>query len=152
MMMRKWVIQVAFAFLTLSQTQLTLGDMTETQPLSFGEFALGGSQASSITVPYTGSTPTYSGDAYPIELAQPGIFALTNFPASTPLMINIPNFNLSRGAGKQFLITNITYPTIITDGSGNATLRVGAELATDGDSSGYFDTGYNGSLNITISY
>ncbi len=151
-MMRKWVFNTAVTFILASPTELAFADMAETQPLSFGEFAIGGNLASTITVSYTGSTPTYNGDVYPIELAQPGIFSLTNFPASTPLIINIPNFNLSRGAGKQFLITNISYPTIITDGSGNATLRVGAELATDGDSSGYFDTAYTGSLNITINY
>lgn len=129
-----------------------LSDITETTPLDFGRFAVVGAVASSLEVPWTGSTPKASGNLYVIDQANPGVFALSNYPANYPLIITVNDFVLTRGAGKVFWVTTFTHNNVITDSNGDATLRLGATLSTDGDSSGYFDTIYSGTMNLTVSY
>ena len=154
--MKVFAISFLSGFLLLATSmQLATAQetITEEQALSFGSFALVSSgSASSLEVPYTGSTPNATGGLYPLTQGEIGQYRLTGFPAFIAVSISIPDFSLSRGTGKVFTVGSFTHAAVFMDSNGEALLELGATLSTDGDSTSYFDTDYTGTMSITTSY
>lgn len=150
-MIKKKLRSIIFAICWLSLPSFAA--ITELQPLTFGEFALGPNDAeSTLRVPYDGSKPRASYKLFPITLGQPGSFQLSAYPAWTFLMITIMDFDLTSGASQPLHVEDFTFPTIQTDADGNAVLPIGATLKTTGAGGSYGDGNYTGTMNITISW
>jgi hypothetical protein len=127
--------------------------ITEEQPLSFGSFAIAKNDAvSTLIVPHVGGIPRATYKLFPLTRAQPGHYRLTAYPAFTPLMINISDFQLNLGASPILYIEDFTFDPVNTDASGAALLKIGATLKTSGLGGTYGDGGYSGTLNITVSW
>ena len=139
--------------LTFVIPALSFAAVTEEQPISFGSFAIAANDAqSSIIISKNGGTPSYSYKIYPLVHGQPGQYQLSAYPAFTPLVININDFVLQRTGAPNLLVEDFTHDPIITDGSGQATLNLGASLKTTGLGGSYGDGNYTGTMNITISW
>lgn len=146
-------MRYCLVLLSLLFSAYSYSAITEIQPLSFGNFAApSNAVVSTLTIGYMGGHPSVTNRIYVLSPPQPGQFQLTDYPPWTPLMINISNFQLVLGASPSFLIEDFTTNSIITDGSGQALLRVGATLKTTGTGGTYGDGGYTGNMNITISW
>jgi len=144
-----WVI----LFTALGNANTTFGEITEEQALAFGEFGLGANDVvSTMLVPHSGLHPRATNKLYPISLGQRGIYRLTGYPASTPLMITINDFQLTRAFSEPFNIEDITFDSVMTDSNGEALLIVGATLKTTGSTAVYGDGDYQGNMNIVISW
>ena len=127
--------------------------ITEEQPLSFGSFAIAKNDAvSTLMVPHVGGIPIATYKLFPLTRAQPGRYRLTAYPAFTPLMINITNFQLSLGASPLLYVEDFTFDPVNTDAAGTALLKIGATLKTTGLGGSYGDGAYSGTLNITVSW
>ncbi|BCD96887.1 DUF4402 domain-containing protein [Marinagarivorans cellulosilyticus] len=142
-----------FIALVLVIPSLCIAAVTEEQAISFGSFAIAANDAqSSIVISKNGGTPVYSYKIYPLMHGQPGQYRLSAYPAFTPLVININDFVLQRTGAPNLLIEDFTHDPIITDGSGEALLDLGASLKTTGLGGSYGDGNYTGTMNITISW
>lgn len=139
--------------LALAIPSLSFAAVTEEQSISFGSFAIAANDAqSSITISKNGGTPVYSYKIYPLAHGQPGQYRLTAYPIFTPLVININDFVLQRTAAPNLLVEDFTFDPIITDGTGQALLNLGASLKTTGLGGSYGDGNYTGTMSITISW
>ena len=127
--------------------------ITQEQPLSFGSFAIGKNDAvSTLKIPHAGGIPTATYKMFPLTRGQPGIFRLTAYPAFSPLMINITDFQLSLGASPLLYVEDFTFEPVNTNAAGEAILKIGATLKTSGLGGNYGDGGYSGTMNITVSW
>lgn len=129
------------------------GAVVEVQPLHFGVFALvNNASVSTLTIPYTNTNPVASSKLYPITHGQAGHYQLSGYPAFTPLTITIADFQLSIGMSEPLTIGSFTFDPVMTDGNGDALLKVGATLSTSGNSNNYGDAAYSGNIDILISW
>lgn len=136
-----------------SSPRTVFAAVTEIQPIGFGSFAIAANDVqSTITIAPNGGTPSYTNKIYPLVHGQPGRYQLTAYPAFTPLIININNFQLQRTGAPSLLIEDFVHDPIITDGTGAAILDLGASLKTTGLGGSYGDGNYTGNINITISW
>ena len=127
--------------------------ITEEQPLSFGSFAIGKNDAvSTLKIPHASGIPTATYKMFPLTRGQPGIFRLTAYPAFSPLMINITNFQLNLGASPILYIEDFTFDPVNTNAAGEAILTIGATLKTSGLGGNYGDGNYSGTMNITVNW
>ncbi len=124
--------------------------VTLVQELDFGTVAVGGNNAF-LTVDYSGSGHSTSGPIYMLSPPQPAHFSLSGYPPNTALSIIINDFFLTRGTGDLIWVRDFVHEPIITDASGNALLRIGANLHfVAGDI--YLDRLYAGTLSVTVSH
>lgn len=127
--------------------------VTEEVALSFGSFAIASNDAvSTLTVSKRGGTTQATYKIYPLTQGQPGEYLLTAYPAFTPLMITIGNFQLNRNASQPLSVEDFDFDPVITDANGSATIVVGATLKTNGLGGTYGDGPYTGVINITINW
>lgn len=146
--MRKFLI----VFITFYSFD-ALSAIAEVQALGFGQFAIGDNNSvSTLTVPYVGSRYKATNRLYPISHGQAGHYQLTAYPAFTPLIITITDFDLSIGMSEPLEVRDFTYDSVMTDANGDALLKVGATLKTTGSSTTYGDGSYSGNINITINW
>lgn len=129
--------------------------VTETRGISFGTFALANNNAAH-TLSFTWTESVTADPAYIVILPpQRGEYAISGFPALSPLSVTINNATLTKdgmGGGELFSITNYDRNAITTDGSGNATLFVGGDLETSGSTSMYTDGNYSDVIDITVEF
>ncbi len=131
-------------------------DMAEIHVLDFGEFALldNGSVHTIVVTPANGVT--YDPALIRGIQAQRGEYLLTGLPPSEALVITLNNtVDLSHnglGGGTLFTIGAYTTNNPSTNGSGDATLYIGATLSTSGTGAGYIDGPYSGSVDLTINF
>lgn len=129
--------------------------ITETQALGFGEFALSNNAASHQLVVSPAGVISKDQEIKIISDPQEGVFEVSGFPPSTPLIINITFDNLMSGmGGAAFTISDPTTfpPTVVTDPLGGATFNVGATLNTSGDGGFYYDSDYNGIMTVSVNF
>ena len=127
--------------------------MIEDQQLHFGTFALVDNlTVSTLKVPYNGTNPVATNKLYPLSFGQAGNYSLSAFPAFTPLIISISDYELKIGVSEPFTVGSFTHESIITDVNGEAQLRLGATLSTSGTGTLYGDAVYSGNMNIVISW
>lgn len=136
------------AVLYLITPQCYAGLITLEQELDFGSFAANFDSNSSLQVGYNGDVMT-SGVLHVIDSPKAARFRLSGYPANHVLTITINNFNLSRGSGDTFLVTNFVHNAITTDGTGSALLFVGATLQVTAGNT-YPDTDYNGDITVQV--
>lgn len=128
--------------------------VTRTTSLDFGTIAIGyGTGTRTLTISHTGSTSS-TGGIYTISTGQPAEFDLTGYPPFTTLSIDIDDGILSSGGSQSFTVTDYNYNSpVVTDGSGNYTLSVGATLTTDIGITNYSDATYTDLTPIlTVNY
>lgn len=129
--------------------------VTETSGISFGSFALANNNAVH-TLSFTWTESVTADPAYILFTnPQRGEYAISGFPALSPLSVTIQNATLTKdglGAGEAFSITAYDRNAITTDGAGAATLYVGADLETSGSTSMYSDGSYSDTIDITVSF
>lgn len=148
----KFTVSACVVFFSLTVLD-TMAAITEEQALSFGEFGLGPNDVvSTMWVPHNGQHPRATNKLYPIALGQRGQYRLTGYPAFTPLIITINDFQLTRAFSEPFNIEDITFDSVMTDTNGEATLIVGATLKTTGSMTVYGDGDYSGNMDIVISW
>ncbi|OUR90582.1 hypothetical protein A9Q81_19045 [Gammaproteobacteria bacterium 42_54_T18] len=127
--------------------------MDEEQSLHFGTFALvNNTTVSTLKIFHTGATPDASSKLYPLSFGQAGHYRLTAYPVFTPLTITIADFTLNVGMAEPFTISAFTHDAIITDGAGEALLKLGATLSTSGTGTNYGDAVYTGIIDIQVSF
>ena len=127
--------------------------ITEVQPLKFGTFALvTNNVVSTLKISDSGANPIASIKLYPLVFGQAGHYQLTGYPAWTPLIITIADFQIVKGASEPMTIGSFVHDPVITDGSGEALLKLGATLSTSGTNVVYGDALYSGSMNIVVTW
>lgn len=145
---------IAFLCLITYNTALAQS-ITETTSISFGTFVLKDNNAVH-TLSFTW-TETVTPDPEFIIITNPsrGEYAITGFPASSPLSVSIQNADMTKdglGVGEHFFITNYDHNAVTTDGSGAATLYIGGDLETSGSMAMYTDGNHTDTINITVSF
>lgn len=144
--------------------------ITETTPMEFGTFLVvkdvAGANTATLTMATNGTaTPSNNAPATftsvsavaPAARSQ-GVFDITGAAAST--VINVATSGLNNlvcgacGASDDILLTSVTpaAATVTTDGSGNATINVGAVLTTKTGAPQYQDGAYVGTYTLTVNY
>ena len=127
--------------------------ITEVQPLKFGTFALvTNNVVSTLKISDSGANPIASIKLYPLVFGQAGHYQLTGYPAWTPLIITIADYQIVKGASEPMTIGSFVHDPVITDGSGEATLKLGATLSTSGTNVVYGDALSSGTMNIVITW
>ena len=142
--------------------------LTETQALAFGTFTAknDGTAISTISIVSDGSAPTYDnpGAARIVEIApgNMGIFDVTGAAPNASLAITLPGSALTMscddcsGTNPDFSIDNFTsnFPSgnATTDGSGNLTVNVGADLITVPGTEQYEDGDYAVAYTVSLNY
>ncbi len=128
--------------------------ITPVDEFSFGSFAIKDNTARHmLRVSRTGGV-TADPEFIIFSGPTPAEYNLSGFPAFTPLNVTIPDSTVtSGGGGAGFTLESFTpTPSLTTDGSGNATLLIGASLYTSGNSALYVDGAFSGTIDITITY
>ncbi len=127
--------------------------IAEVQALHFGVFALvNNTTVSTLTIPYGDTVPVASSKLFPISLGQAGHYQLSGYPAFTPLIITIADFQLTIGLSEPLTVGSFIHDPVVTDGNGDALLKLGATLSTSGSSVNYGDAAYGGNLDIIITW
>ncbi len=126
-----------------------------TQNLSFGEAVLTDNATQrEIVLDQDGS---FSSDAQYLFVStpQPGIYQVTGQTAFRNISsVDVTVLAQPNATGRQFTLDNfdVNHPAA-TDGSGQATIRVGARLRSSGNGTTYpASTTFNGNLQITVNY
>lgn len=157
--------ETAGTFITATVNN-TIG-FAETQPLSFGTFAVlnDATDTSTIVIQPDGTNTVNNPGASRIVALTPGvqgIFDVTAAAPSTALTLTIPtgtivlNCGACTGSNPDFDVATFTSTPAVgaltTDGSGNATINVGATLTTQNDPNPYENGTYQGAYSVTVSY
>jgi len=142
-----------FLLLLLFSGSYANAGITEVQPLKFGTFALvTNNVVSTLKISDSGANPVASIKLYPLVFGQAGHYQLTGYPAWTPLIITIADFQIVKGASEPMTIGSFVHDPVITDGSGEALLKLGATLSTSGTNVVYGDALYSGNMNIVVTW
>lgn len=126
--------------------------ITPVQELSFGTFALkNNSSRHLLRVARTGGI-TSDSEYVVMTSPTPAEYSLSGFTPSTSVTVTIPDTIITVGGGYFDVESFTPTPGLVTDSSGNATLRFGASLYSSGVGSNYSDGTFTGSINITVNY
>lgn len=129
-------------------------DIVETQKLTFGKwFFSSDSTPVTISVNTSGVMNVNSSDVTMFTPPRPGIYTVTGLPSLA--MINGVNVTMNQPlelGGRIFTIQNFTTSIPDADVLGRTTLRIGAEIVSSGDGTGYPGGVYDGSIDIEIDY
>lgn len=129
--------------------------VTETTGLDFGVFALTNNNAvHTLSLTWLGGV---TADPEFIVITNPtrGEYAISGFPALSPLSVVITNANLTKddlGVGENFDVTTYDHNAVTTDAGGAATLFVGGDLDTSGSTTMYLDANHADQITITVSF
>lgn len=132
--------------------------MTEVQQLDFGLFSLRDNNAQHDLSVSAADNSWMAGAAFAVATPpQRGEYLLEGFTPGTEIFVNVDDGSLTlNGAGGAQILATVNYTvspgTIIADGSGDATVYVGATLRTLGDASVYTSGPYSDDLDITFSW
>ncbi len=121
--------------------------------LHFGSFALKDNNSPHIMIVGADNSVTYDNAFVTVEDANRGAYTLENLTPDTALGITIDDASLTEnesGMGPAFTISDYTHNSPVTDGSGNATLYIGAKLTTSGNGSYYTTSTYKDHFDLTI--
>lgn len=142
--------------------------ITETTPMNFGTYLVVKDTASTETATLTMAT---NGTATPATSGAPaiftsvsaasrtqGVFTITGAAPSTVINVatsNLADLNCSACVSSDDItLTSVTpaAATVTTDGSGDATINVGAVLTTKTGGNQYKSGSYVGSYDLTVNY
>lgn len=140
---------------------------SETTALSFGTFTAKSDTAdtSTILLQPDGTTTVTNGTnsrIVALSAAQVGVFDVTGAAPSTSLTLAIPTSAVTltcgacTGSNPTFSVGTWTSTpavgSLTTDGSGDATINVGATLSTITNANPYEDGSYSGSYSVSVNY
>ena len=150
---------------TVTATVANAFTLAETQALSFGSIVAisDGSDTSTMVIDNAGAvTVNNPGAATIIELsgAQQGIFDITGAAPSTTMTLTLPasvtlTCGTCSGSQPDFTVDTITNDVAgapATDGTGAATINIGATLNTIADANPYEDGDYTGTMTVSVNY
>lgn len=128
-----------------------LADINELQPLNLGRWVVTRNTSQFHITVNTDGSYSNSTQLIMIEPPQQGIYQVTDLPPFTP--ISSVSFTLvapmSYG-GQSVTLDNFQYLIPTTDGAGETQLTVGMRARTSGNSQGYEDGQYSGTLEVDI--
>lgn len=143
---------VAIFFIFVEEKSAKSETITPVQELSFGTFALkNNSSRHLLRVARTGGV-TSDSEFIVMTAPTPGEYTLSGFTPSTSVTVSIPDTVITVGGGYFDVESFTPTPGLVTDASGNATLRFGASLYSSGIGSNYSDGTFTGNINITVNY
>lgn len=154
------VLPSCLAVLVLSFPSFAIAaeTMTVQQDLSFGTFSLRDNDAQHTLI-ISAADNSYTPDAAFVVGIAPhrGEYLLEGFTPGTEIDVTVADggLTLNGGGGTQVFATvdyTVSPSPVIADGSGNATVYVGATLRTLGDSITYADGSYEDDLDITFDW
>ncbi|WDE12072.1 DUF4402 domain-containing protein [Thalassomonas haliotis] len=132
--------------------------VTLIEPLSFGTIAvLDNSVASDITISQTDQT-TIVNHIRVIEPGRAAEFVLTDLPGNVQVFTSatvtqMVTTTVDPAPTEQFTLVSVdTAPSVTTDGTGYASIKVGGTLRTSGNGGSYVDVQYRASLQLTFNY
>ena len=133
--------------------------VTLIEPLSFGTIAvLDNSVASDITISQTSQTFIVN-HIRAIEPGNAAEFVLTDLPGNVEVFTTATVTQMTTGTidptppTEQFTLVSVdTAPSVTTDGTGYASIKVGGTLRTSGNGGHYFDVRYRAALLLTFNY
>lgn len=128
--------------------------IVETQPVSFGVFALRDNAAAyDMVISPSGSISNHASYVM-ISPGQNGIFDLTDLPPDTVLGVSIGDISLDpdAGGGPSFGAVDFTFSPVnpVTDITGAATINVGGTLRTSGSGTMYSDANFSGTATLQV--
>lgn len=128
--------------------------ISETELLSFGEFAVTTNTVQTIVIETDGDQTVDAGITQLLP-GRNGAFHLTSFDPSIAVSASIADTVITGPAGATFDVTNFTFdpplPSQTTDGSGNLTINIGATLSTRAGVT-YGDGPYRGTYTMLVNY
>lgn len=132
--------------------------VTLIEPLSFGTIAvLDNSVASDIIISQTDQT-TIVNHIRVIEPGRAAEFVLTDLPGNVQVFTSatitqMTTTTVDPAPTEQFTLVSVdTAPSVTTDGTGYASIKVGGTLRTSGNGSSYVDVQYRARLQLTFNY
>lgn len=145
----------ALAGLTAAQGSPTAAQsIVEERGLTFGSLAIPSNiTAGTVTVAPDGSVIT-TGSVISVVRGTPGRYRITGLLAQSQVSLSYMATPMLPDAGPggpaSFTIESVLAPDlVVTDGTGGASIDLGATLATSGDGRPYADGGYRGDILIT---
>ena len=150
------IISIALLFLLfILHTADCRAAVIEIQPLDFGRWLVAGNNGVQNITLQTDSSYSNSAGIIMLSPPQAGIFLISGLPISqiiSSVTITMTQA-MSSGAGEVFTMDNFTYDAPpSTDGSGEATITIGARARTSGNGNPYANDVFNGDLEITFNF
>ena len=132
--------------------------MTEVEPFRFGKFSLRNNNAQHELIVAASNNAVTADPPFVIDIdPQRGEYLLEGFDPGTEITVVVDDggLTLNGGGGTEVFATidyTISPSPVIADGSGNATVYVGATLRTLGNGVSYDSGTYADDLDITFSW
>jgi hypothetical protein len=126
-------------------------DITELQPLRFGEWIVTNNDTVQTVTVNTDGSYNNSAGLIMLQAPQQGIYRIDGLPPFAIIMgFDIVMTEPMTGAGNSFTMDSFQTTADPVDGSGETTLSLGATARSSGNGQPYPDTTYNGELTIDI--
>lgn len=128
--------------------------ITEVEPLSFGTFVVRSNHSiQTLTMPVTGA-PYSSPSLIILAVGSAGQYRVTGLPGNADIAIDVaisPLFAPPVPNSQFFDVKDLDYPaSMISNGRGEVSFRLGATLATTGSGLAYTDAAYQGFIDVTV--
>ncbi len=151
----KIIVFLALATIMCASPQASAQTITTTQNLNFGEGVVTDNDAQHVIMLQFDGTLTNDPEFLFVTVPQEGIYQLAGtapLTAISSVVVTVDQQVL--GPGQDFTIDNFDIDApATTDGSGEATIRIGARLRTSGTSINYTPSAlFNGQFTITVNY
>lgn len=153
--MRALFFQILLVALVLFASETFAQTISTTQALSWGEVILTDNNAQREIVIATDGNFTNDPEFLIVENPDVGVYQLTGDLPNRPIAsVTVTVLTQMQGGGQQFTMDNfVTSHPATTDGSGNATINVGARIRSSGDGTPYNDSqAFSGSLELSVNY
>lgn len=148
------ILFFAFLISVWLHTGAVYAGVSVVQPLQFGSFVVKSNDAQYDIVVNTDGSYSFDPDGY-IEISPPqeGIFDIDGLPANSVInSIVITQTTALSGAGGSFQMLSFQEIHTNTDGSGVATVTIGATARSSGSGIAYADDTYGGELLVEINF
>ncbi len=153
-MRKRFVLLPMLMFLSWPSDVRADPALAESQPLSFGEFAVTSNTVQTIVIETDGDETVDAGITQLLP-GHNGVFNLTSFDPSIAVSASIADTVITGPAAATFDVTTFTFDPPVssqtTDGSGNLTINIGATLSTRAGVS-YGDGPYRGTYTLLVNY
>jgi len=142
---------LALAFGLALSSAPAKANITEVQPLRFGEWIVANNDTEQTVTINTDGSYTNSAGLIMIQNPQHGIYRIDSLPPFAIIMgFDIVMTEPMTGLSNSFTMDNFQTSADPVDGNGETTLRLGATARSSGDGQPYPDATYNGELTIDI--
>ena len=145
---------LTLALVVFTSVEARAQSLAETQSLDFGEGLISDNSAQRAINLQANGAFTNDPEIFFVTTPQVGIYALTGATPLLPFNVGIVVDQQVIGPGEDFTIDNFDIDApAATDGSGEATIRVGARLRTSGTGTPYtVSSAFAGQFTITVTF